>query len=186
LTVQEQLELLRLARASVCARALGAEAAPPDAGSADAMCWGAFVTLRLRGTLRGCIGHIEGGEGLLQVVWRCAAAAASEDPRFVPVAPDEVDDLRIEISVLRPLEPVTRFEEIEVGRHGLVVQRGMRRGLLLPQVAEERGWTREEFLEHTCVKAGLHRSAWRLDVEVFKFEAFVFGEPDEAADAATS
>ncbi len=137
---------------------------------------GAFVTLHKGGALRGCIGHIEPTEPLGDVVPRCAVAACSSDPRFPPVTASELDAVDIEISLLGALEPIAGPEDISVGRHGLVVERGWQRGLLLPQVATEWGWDAETFLAHTCQKAGLPRDAWRKGATVWRFEAEVFGE----------
>jgi AmmeMemoRadiSam system protein A len=137
---------------------------------------GAFVSLHKGGDLRGCIGHIEPTEPIGTVVPRCAVAACSSDPRFPPVAPDELASIDIEISLLGPLEPIAGPGDIVVGRHGLVVERGRQRGLLLPQVATEWNWDAEAFLSHTCQKAGLPRDAWRTGAKLWKFEAEVFGE----------
>ena len=137
---------------------------------------GAFVTLHKRGELRGCIGHIEPTEPIGRVVPRCAVAACSSDSRFPPVAAGELDVIDIEISLLGPLEAIAGPQEISVGRHGLVVERGWRRGLLLPQVAAEWGWDAETFLSHTCLKAGLAHDAWRKGAQVWRFEAEVFSE----------
>jgi AmmeMemoRadiSam system protein A len=135
----------------------------------------AFVTLTKNGRLRGCIGYTEAVAPLFRVVQECAVAAATEDPRFPPVSPRELPSLRIEISVLTPLFPI-RPEEVEVGRHGLMVARGRMRGLLLPQVPVEWGWDRETFLDQACVKAGLPPSAWRHGATLRAFTAEVFGE----------
>jgi len=137
---------------------------------------GAFVTLHKGGDLRGCIGHIEPNEPIGTVVPRCAVAASSSDPRFPPVAADELSSIDIEISLLGPLEPIAGSDEIVVGRHGLVVERGWQRGLLLPQVATEWNWDAEAFLSHTCQKAGLSSDAWRHGAKVWRFDAEVFGE----------
>ena len=137
---------------------------------------GAFVTLHKRGALRGCVGHIEPTEPLGGVVPRCAVAACSSDPRFPPVARDELDAIDIEISLLGPLAPIAGPHDIVVGRDGLVVERGWQRGLLLPQVATEWGWNAETFLAHTCQKAGLPRDAWQKGAKVSRFDAEVFGE----------
>lgn len=150
---------------------------PTEQGELAAPC-GAFVSLHLRGRLRGCVGQIESTEPLAETVARCAAAAALEDPRFQPVSSAEVNQLEIEISVLSPLEPAT-LEEIEVGRHGLLVTRGRLRGLLLPQVATQYRWSRERFLEETCVKAGLEREAWKDPItKIQRFTAEVFSEAE--------
>jgi len=120
---------------------------------------GVFVTLHLQGRLRGCIGVIEAREPLGESLVRCAAGAALEDPRFPPMRPEEVNEVEIEVSLLSELQRI-KPEEIEIGKHGLVVERGSRRGLLLPQVATEHQLGREEFLQEACVKAGLARDAW--------------------------
>jgi AmmeMemoRadiSam system protein A len=139
---------------------------------------GAFVSLHLRGRLRGCIGQVEPVEALAEAVARCAVAAAVEDPRFEPVSPGELADLEIEISILSPLTPI-QPEEIEVGKHGLLVTRDRMRGLLLPQVATQYHWPRERFLEEACRKAGLERDAWKDPASrIEAFTAEVFSEAD--------
>lgn len=139
---------------------------------------GAFVTLQLQGQLRGCIGQVEPIWPLAETVAHCAIAAACEDPRFQPVNPEEVAELEIEISILSALEPI-RPEAIEVGRHGLLVARGGLRGVLLPQVAAERHWSRERFLQETCRKAGLEPAAWKgPDTRLLAFSSEVFSEAD--------
>jgi AmmeMemoRadiSam system protein A len=137
---------------------------------------GAFVTIHRRGELRGCIGHLEATGSLGRIVGECAVAACSADPRFPPVADAELPELEIELSLLGPLEPISSPDEIEVGRHGLVVERDRMRGLLLPQVATEWQWDRETFLEQTCHKAGLPRDAWRHGARIWRFEAEVFSD----------
>jgi uncharacterized protein len=121
---------------------------------------GVFVTLHVRGELRGCIGTTENDEPLGEATVRCAASAALHDPRFPAMSSEELEQLHIEISVLSPLTPI-RPEEIEIGRHGLVVSDENHRGLLLPQVAPEHGLNREQFLAETCRKARLPQAAWR-------------------------
>jgi hypothetical protein len=116
------------------------------------------------------------------VITRCARAAALEDPRFRPVRPEELAEITIDISVLSPPR-VTKAEEIESGKHGLIVSRGYRRGVLLPQVATERGWGAQRFLEEACAKAGLEREAWRAaGVMIETFTAEAFGETDSPND----
>jgi hypothetical protein len=137
---------------------------------------GAFVSLHAGPDLRGCIGTFQFDGPLVRTVREMAVAAASRDPRFSPVGAGELDGLTIEISVLRPPRPA-RAEEVTVGKHGVLISHGWRRGVLLPQVATEHGWTSTEFLAHTCLKAGLPKDAWRdpkTQIEVF--EAEVFGE----------
>lgn len=142
---------------------------------------GAFVTLTRHGKLRGCIGKIEPADPLVRVVAHCAMAAATEDPRFPPVLLQEVPELEIELSLLSSPSPI-RFEEIDIGRHGLIATRGSQRGLLLPQVADEHDWPVERFLEETCLKAGLDAYAWKKpDTRIDAFTAEVFSERDLAA-----
>ncbi|MDD8025254.1 MAG: AmmeMemoRadiSam system protein B [Acidobacteriota bacterium] len=137
---------------------------------------GAFVTLTKNGELRGCIGYIEAVMPLVDTVQRCAVHAASEDPRFPPVAARELKDLAIEISVLTTPRRIDDPKLVEVGRHGLIMSRDGRRGLLLPQVAVEYRWGREEFLDQTCRKAGLPADAWKKGATIEVFEAIVFHE----------
>lgn len=135
----------------------------------------AFVTLNHRGRLRGCIGYTEARAPLYRTVQECAVAAATEDPRFSPVTAREAVEVRFEISVLSPLAPVSA-EEVAVGVHGLMIRKGMHRGLLLPQVAIEHGWDRATFLTQVCAKAGLPPDAWKGGTELYSFTAEVFGE----------
>lgn len=135
---------------------------------------GAFVTLNKNGKLRGCIGFIEPVLPLYQAVIQASVYAATRDSRFKPVTSEELDDLEVEISVLTPLRKVVNPKMVTPGKHGLVIAKDGKRGLLLPQVAVEHNWTRETFLERTCLKAGLPRDAWRSEAEIFVFEAIVF------------
>lgn len=138
---------------------------------------GAFVTLEKHGELRGCIGSIHAVAALVQSVSTSAINAAFRDPRFEPVAREEMDEIAIEISVMSPIVTVRDFGEIVVGRDGLIVTKDGRAGLLLPQVATEYGWDRDTFLRHTCLKAGLPPDAWRsAECRVERFSAEVFGE----------
>jgi len=137
----------------------------------------AFVTLERDGKLRGCIGYSEPLYPLHETVARCAVAAATQDYRFSPVTLEELPDLQISVSALTPLTQLKRVEDLEPGRHGLLISGEEHRGLLLPQVAAERGWDRERFLEETCRKAGLSGNAWKEGkVEIFTFEADVIDE----------
>jgi len=152
---------------------------PPGAVRSDQFpeASGAFVTLKKHGELRGCIGTLECRRPLPEEIARVAVSAAREDPRFEPVRPSELDELDVEVSVLGPLEEIdpTDPEAIVIGRHGLVVEQGYVRGLLLPQVATEWKMDRETFLAHTCVKAGLPADCWRRGARVYRFAADVFG-----------
>ena len=137
-----------------------------------------FVTLRQRetGDLRGCRGETVARRPLIESVAHMAISSATEDPRFTPVTIDEVTALHIEISALSPLEPIAA-EDVEVGRHGLVISRGPYSGLLLPQVPVNHGWDREEFLDWVCRKAGLPDGAWQSkDADLCGFECEVWEE----------
>jgi AmmeMemoRadiSam system protein A len=137
---------------------------------------GLFVTIHAHGRLRGCIGVVEAFEPLGESIVRCAASAALRDPRFSPVRAEELGDLKIEVSLLSALEPILP-ENIEIGRHGLLVAQGAKRGLLLPQVAVEHKLGREPFLEETCRKAGLPARAWQEpETQIFGFCCEVFSE----------
>jgi uncharacterized protein len=137
---------------------------------------GVFVTLTKDDLLRGCIGYVEGFKPLAQGIIDNAINASTKDPRFPELRIDELAEIKIEISVLSPIKPVTDINNIEVGVHGLIISKGLNAGLLLPQVAVEWGWDRQEFLEHTCEKAGLPRDAWEKGAEIKSFTATVFNE----------
>ena len=180
LDASQRKELLGIARRALGGY-LGAGKIPPEEGVRGKLAahGAVFVTLTKNGRLRGCIGYTEAVAPLFKVVQECAVAAATEDPRFPPVSPKELPSLRVEISVHTPLFP-NRPEEVEVGRHGLMVSKGGMRGLLLPQVPVEWGWDRETFLDQVCLKAGLPPSAWRHGATLRAFTAEVFGEREAA------
>jgi uncharacterized protein len=173
----EQQTLLRLAREGLVGYLKLAQI-PKIPQPAEALCQpcGAFVTLHKGKNLRGCIGVIEANKPLYITVRECAVWAARSDPRFPPVMNREVPGLTIEISVLSPLADIAA-EDVEVGRHGLVISQGAMRGLLLPQVAVQWKWNREQFLDETCRKAGLPPQAWRQGARIQAFTAQVFEEP---------
>jgi uncharacterized protein len=176
----QRARLLRLARRSLETLVAG-ETLPqdePDAGSVLARQDGVFVTLKRGGQLRGCIGKITSDTSLTRSVANLARSAAREDPRFPPLAAEELPQLHIEVTVLSPLEPISGPQDVVVGQHGLVAQRGFNRGLLLPQVATEQRWDAHTFVEQTCLKAGLPTDAWREGGELFRFEAVFFGEEE--------
>lgn len=179
LDAEEKKELLAIARESV-RRAVeqGARYEPAEPASAKLRSeYGAFVTLKERGRLRGCIGFTAAVEPLYRTVRAVAMYAALRDPRFEPVKARELPELAYEISVLSPLRRVADAETIVVGRDGLLIKHGAREGLLLPQVPVELGWDRLTFLEQTCAKAGLDRHCWRNEqTDLFRFTAEVFGE----------
>jgi AmmeMemoRadiSam system protein A len=167
--------LLTLARAALEARVRGGArpGIPPDL---DVQAYGVFVTIHCGDALRGCLGALEPRDAIPEAIVRLAAAVAHEDYRFTPLQSDELASVMIDLSILTPPEIITAVERITVGRHGLIVQHGAQRGLLLPQVAPEQGWDANTFLEHTCLKAGLARDAWRDGATISCFEAEVFGE----------
>ena len=180
LTELEQKSLLRIARATLESHirtGKSPEAKPLTPRLAEKR--GAFVTLQERGELRGCIGYVEAVRPLYQAVREMAVAASTEDPRFPPVEAAELDKIDIEITVLSPLRPLPSPDSVIVGKHGLVIRKGFRSGLLLPQVPVEQGWNREQFLANTCLKAGLPPSAYKeKDAQLFCFTGQVFGEKE--------
>lgn len=137
---------------------------------------GAFVTLKKHGELRGCIGHMASDTALGQTVGAMALEAAFGDPRFGPLQLSEFKDIEIEISVLMPMKPVAKASEIKVGRDGVVLRKGERSAVFLPQVAGEQGWDCDEMLENLCLKAGLPEGCWKQGSQLFVFQAEVFGE----------
>ncbi len=174
----DRAALLKLARATLEAH-FAHESTPAYPASRKALSEqkGAFVSLHRGEELRGCIGQLYPDRELSKVVQHCVLSAAMEDMRFAPVAPDELDNLSIEISVLSPFRRIQNIEEIEVGRHGLYIIQGHFRGLLLPQVATQYRWDRKKFLEHACLKAGLSQSAWQDPRTIIQtFEADVFSD----------
>jgi AmmeMemoRadiSam system protein A len=187
LTEAEGKQLLRIARKSIeerlqYNRRYDAGLDPDFAGMSAELqtpC-GAFVTLQKNHDLRGCIGLIEGVKPLYQAVQEMAVSAALHDPRFPPVTAQEMPSLHLEISVLSPLKEIESLREVEVGKHGIFIAKGMNRGLLLPQVATDHGWELEEFLRNTCYKAGLNPESWKRhrrdpDMHIFIFSAQIFG-----------
>jgi len=172
--------LLALARRALEAAVRGeSDAGPYPDSAALRRPGGAFVTIRTRGALRGCIGHMAADQPLAEVVARMAVSAALEDPRFPPVPPHELAELAVEISVLSEAVPLASRDpaEIRAGLDGVIVRRGWRQGVLLPQVAVDYGWRGAEFLTAACRKAGLSPEAWReSDCQLFVFQTDVFGE----------
>jgi AmmeMemoRadiSam system protein A len=183
LTEAHQQTLLRMAREALVGYLELAEIPQvPEPEEALRQHCGAFVTLRKGKGLRGCIGVTEADKPLYLTVRECAVWAALHDPRFPPVMKREVGGLNLEISVLSPLTDIAP-DDIEVGRHGLMISRGGRRGLLLPQVAVQWNWKREQFLEETCRKAGLPPDAWRQGARIQAFTAQVFEELHPASSS---
>jgi len=182
LTDQEKKTLLDIARRAIIAK-LGNKELPRITMDLPVLKEkrGAFVTLKKRGHLRGCIGYIKAVKPLGDTVQEMAVAAAFHDPRFPSVKGEELRDLSFEISVLSPLQKIQNIDDIEVGKHGLYMVRGYNSGLLLPQVATEYGWDRETFLKETCFKAGLSSKAWKdKETEIYIFSADYFSDKDLA------
>ena len=183
LTKEEQALLLDLARRAIAARLENL----PDPALRDPpprlrQVQGAFVSLHRGRGLRGCVGMVAPGQPLAETVAACAVAAATQDPRFDPLRPSELEGLTIEISLLDAPFRVQAPSQIAIGVHGLMASEGRKRGLLLPQVAVQQGWGVETFLEETCLKAGLPATAWRKRAVVEAFSAQVFsgaGRPSQ-------
>jgi AmmeMemoRadiSam system protein A len=174
-TPEERAVLLRLAHESILSALERREISltPPSPHLDEPR--GAFTTIYFHGNLRGCVGYVFPVASLYRTVAETARAAAFEDTRFSPVSPQEAPELDVSLSILSSLQVITP-EEVEIGRHGLVVSHGGRRGLLLPQVPIEHHWDRATFMEQTCRKAGLPLDAWRQGATLEAFTAEVFGD----------
>lgn len=181
LSREQQIKLLKLARKTISEKLkIDEKIDAPDFQDEIFMeKAGAFVTIHLNKQLRGCIGYIQGVQPIPETVKEVSASSAFRDPRFTPLSDKEYKDIDIEISIMSPIEDVTDVDDIVVGRDGLIISRGHKRGLLLPQVPVEQGWDKTEFLTHTCYKAGLDGDSWKKEgVKIEKFSAQVFSEKD--------
>ena len=178
LSEEDGRKALKLARRSLehFVRTGNELTASNDGGGLNSPC-GAFVSLHTKdGALRGCIGHMIGDGPLSELLIELGVSAGTQDPRFPPVSKSELDELVYEVSVLSPMVP-TSADDVVPGTHGLYIRRGMNSGVLLPQVATEWNWGREEFLDHTCQKAGLPSDAWRdPKTQIMTFTAQIFHE----------
>jgi AmmeMemoRadiSam system protein A len=185
---QERVTLVDRARSAIMHRLTHSTAPKPDERSmTEALKTpsGAFVSLHVEEELRGCIGSIYAEEPLVQIVAHMAVQAATQDPRFAPMQTSDLSKIDIEVSVLSELVPMVP-DDVEVGVHGLLISKGSRRGLLLPQVPEQYGWTRAEFLSQLCLKAGLPDRSWTdpacrllmFTADVFS-DSTLFGDEDE-------
>lgn len=174
----EATNLLKIARNAIIHQVNNMDYSPePREEKALNIHSGCFVTITQKGHLRGCIGNFQSQQPLFQEVATMAVAAASQDPRFQPMSPDELDNFSLEITILSPLEQIDDTNQIEVGTHGIYIIKGHNRGVLLPQVATEYGWSRETFLQQTCVKAGLKEDSWQLPgVEIYIFSGQIIHE----------
>ena len=170
-TEEEKKELLALARKAITEYVTNGKSPETEVKNQKFKTDGAvFVTIKENGSLRGCIGHIQAIMPLYQSIMRNAVAACSSDPRFPPMKKEELKDMEIEISILSPFMSLKDVKDIQVGKHGLYIIKDNQTGLLLPQVATEFGWNRDEFLENVCMKAGLPKDAWK-DAELYTFTA---------------
>ena len=174
---QERKLLLQLAHAAIAAALEQREISltAPTARLAEPR--GAFTTLYYRGALRGCVGYVFPVASLYRTVAESSRGAAFDDSRFAPVSHDQAPELQVSLSILSLPQPI-QAEDVEIGRHGLLVKLGPYRGLLLPQVPVENGWDRITFLEQTCRKAGLPPKAWQTGAQLEAFTAEVFGDRD--------
>lgn len=173
---EERKLLLQIAHESISSFLLGRDISLPPPSPHLAEPRGVFTTLYSDRKLRGCVGFPAAVLPVYRAVMESARAAACEDPRFPPIRLEDTRLIRISISILSPLQPISP-DEVEIGRHGLVISEGVQRGLLLPQVPVEHGWSRVTFLEQTCLKAGLPPDAWRSGAGIEAFTAEVFGDP---------
>jgi len=172
---EERTSLLQIAHESVLSMLEGREISIFSPSEHLSQPRGVFTTLYLDSKLRGCVGYPVPLMPVYRAVMETARAAAFDDPRFLPLTVDEARGIQVSLSVLSHLAPLAP-EEIEVGRHGLLISEGTRRGLLLPQVPVEHGWDRITFLEQTCRKAGLPPNAWQQDARIEAFTAEVFAD----------
>lgn len=175
---KEKKILLDIARHAIKSAVLKTEETPePREEKALNMRNGCFVTIKQDGDLRGCIGNFQSELPLFREVADMAAASATKDPRFYPLQEMDVETISLEISVLSPLAKIESIDEIVIGKHGIYLEKGYYRGVLLPQVATEHEWDRETFLKQTCLKAGLPTDAWESeDADIYIFSAQIFGD----------
>jgi AmmeMemoRadiSam system protein A len=174
---EERLLLVRLAHDAILSQLEQREISLDPPSAHLALPRGVFTSIYLRGDLRGCVGYVLPVGSVYRAVAETSRAAAFEDARFPPVTRDEAFDLKVQLSILSPPQPIFP-EAVEVGRHGLLVSMDGHRGLLLPQVAVERGWDRITFIQQTCRKAGLPLDAWLKGAAIEAFTAEVFGDRD--------
>ncbi len=175
LTAEDKRLLLEIAREAIVTSITGARFPQREVRSGALQeKRGCFVCVKKNGMLRGCIGNFTSDNPLYQLVQEMAVSAATRDPRFYPMKEGDLDEFGLEISVLSPLQKVSSVDEIEVGVHGIYLEKNFFRGVLLPQVAVEYGWDRDTFLAQTCVKAGLKKDDWKEEADIYIFSADVF------------
>jgi AmmeMemoRadiSam system protein A len=177
LSNEEKEKLLAIARESIISNIKGEQVQGFDVKEENLLkCVGCFVTIKSEGNLRGCLGQFTSGKPLYLLVSEMAIAAATRDPRFYPMRSEDLGNFKLEISVLSPLEKIQSVDDIEIGKHGLYIEKNFYRGVLLPQVAVEYGWDKYTFLSQTCLKAGLGKDDWKDEAEIYIFSAEVFTE----------
>ena len=178
-TREEKKELLQLARQTIENYLTDGKKEYPETDNSRFLeKRGVFVTLHKKGDLRGCIGYPLPIKPLIESVVDNAVSSATEDPRFNSVVPDELKDIDIEISILTVPQKVNSYEDVVVGRDGIIISKGFMRGLLLPQVPVEQGWDLEYYISHGCLKAGLRQDEWKRGVDIETFQGIVFGEKE--------
>ena len=180
LSDREKVACLQRARTAIESRLMGQALKDPSSitETLKKKC-GAFVTLHKSGKLRGCIGYLLPTKPLVDTIQEVAVSSAFNDPRFPALEPEELEKIKIEISVLSPTKKIENIDEIQIGVHGIVIKSGYSSGLLLPQVAIEHNWDRETFLTNTCHKAGLPGNCWKQkSCQIEIFSAIVFSEED--------
>lgn len=176
-TKDEKRQLLALARGAIVQQVTNGAVQPITVANEKLQAHlGCFVSIKMDGKLRGCIGNFIADKPLYLLVQEMAIAAATRDPRFYPMKRNDLENFSIEISVLSPLQQITSIEEIKVGTHGIYMERNFHRGVLLPQVATELGWDRETFLQQTALKAGMGRDDWQENTDISIFSADVFND----------
>lgn len=175
LSKQDRDTLKIIARETLAARLDHRSPVYPEHSLALEKRYGMFVTIKVHGQLRGCIGRMSSNHPLIDTVKDMALAAGFEDPRFPPLSHTELPLLDLEITILGPLEPLSPPDNFTIGTHGLFISSHGRSGVLLPQVAVEYGWSKTEFLQHVCLKAGLAPEIWKSpDSDLYRFEGTVF------------
>jgi AmmeMemoRadiSam system protein A len=175
LSAKEKQQLLKIARESIVSYVKDGTIPHEEISNKNLLeKQGCFVSIKVNGMLRGCIGNFISDKPLFQLVQEMAVSAATRDPRFYPMKKIDLEEFDLEISVLSPLKKITSIEEIKVGVHGIYIEKNFSRGVLLPQVAVEYGWDRDTFLQQTCIKAGLDREDWKEGADIYIFSANIF------------
>ncbi|RKX72367.1 AMMECR1 domain-containing protein [candidate division TA06 bacterium] len=175
-TREEKIELIGLARQSIESTLLNKNESPETKCENLKKKGAAFTTLMIDNILRGCIGYIQAVKPLYITVWETAQSAAFGDPRFPSLTIDEFPKIKIELSVMTPLQKIDDYYDFEIGKHGLYIKHGFYSGLLLPQVALKYKWDKEKFLREVCYKAGLPADTYKQGADIFKFAAEIFSE----------